>query len=122
MQTCVVLADRDRLMQVLVNLLSNAVKFAPQETGEVRIVLQDRGQHFRVSVIDNGPGIALADQHHIFEKFHQGSGGTEKPVGTGLGLPISRRIIGHLGGRIWVESRPGKGATFIFELPANNGA
>ncbi|MCW5587669.1 MAG: histidine kinase, partial [Chromatiales bacterium] len=121
-QTCVVLADRDRLMQVLVNLLSNAVKFAPQETGEVRIVLQDRGQHFRVSVIDNGPGIALADQHHIFEKFHQGSGGTEKPVGTGLGLPISRRIIGHLGGRIWVESRPGKGATFIFELPANNGA
>ena len=121
-QPCVVTADHDRLMQVLVNLLSNAVKFAPQGSGVVRIVLQTHGRNFRVSVIDNGPGIGIPDQRHIFEKFHQGSGGTEKPVGTGLGLPISRRIIGHLGGRIWVESRPGKGATFIFELPVNDGA
>ena len=81
----------------------------------VRIVLQTRGRNFRVSVIDNGPASA-PDQRHIFEKFHQGSGGTEKPVGTGLGLPISRRIIGHLGGRIWVESRPGKGATLYLRV------
>jgi signal transduction histidine kinase len=64
----------------------------------------------------------LEDQAHIFEKFRQGSGGGDKPVGTGLGLPISRRIIEHLGGRIWVESRPENGATFIFELPMKSNA
>jgi hypothetical protein len=74
----------------------------------------------RVSVSDNGPGIAASDQPFIFEKFQQGSGGSEKPVGTGLGLPISRKIIEHLGGRIWVDSPPGNGATFTFELPVKN--
>ncbi len=116
-QPCIVSADRDRLAQVLVNLLSNAVKFTPQGEGLVRVRLGAGPRGFRVAVSDNGPGIAEADQVHIFEKFRQGSGGGEKPVGTGLGLPISRRIVEHLGGRIWVESRPGNGATFTFELP-----
>jgi Na+/proline symporter/nitrogen-specific signal transduction histidine kinase len=119
---CRVTADRDRLMQVLLNLLSNAVKFAPVDTGSVRIVLTRRRDRCRVAVSDNGPGIAPGDQAHIFEKFRQGGGGGDKPVGTGLGLPITREIIEHLGGRIWVASRPGNGATFIFELPGKTGA
>ena len=119
--TCTVSADRDRLMQVLVNLLSNAAKFAPANTGEVCVRLCRDGEIFRISVQDNGPGVAVEDQQDIFEKFRQGSS-SEKPVGTGLGLPISRRIIEHFGGRIQVESRPGYGATFTFELPAMDSA
>ncbi len=88
---CVVTADPDRLMQVLVNLISNAAKFVPRDRGELGIRLSDEGEGFRIGVTDNGPGIAAADQALIFEKFHQGSGGSDKPVGTGLGLPISRR-------------------------------
>jgi signal transduction histidine kinase len=72
----------------------------------------------RVAVTDNGPGIRTEDQKIIFEKFRQaGDTMTEKPQGTGLGLPISRQIIEHFGGRLWVESVPGHGATFVFELP-----
>jgi len=111
-------ADRDRLMQVLINLLSNAVKFCPAGAGrvEVRPGVQD-GQ-VRVDVRDNGPGIAAADHETIFEKFRQGGDTlTAKPRGTGLGLPISRRIVEHFGGRLWVESEPGQGATFSFVLP-----
>ena len=120
-ETCTVSADRDRLMQVLVNLLSNAAKFAPANTGEVCVRLRRDGEIFRVSVQDNGPGVPVEDQQDIFEKFRQGSS-SEKPVGTGLGLPISRRIIEHFGGRMQVESRPGYGATFTFELPAMDSA
>jgi hypothetical protein len=100
-----------------VNLLSNAVKFAPADEGIVKLRLSAESGKCRVSVSDNGPGIPKADQPHIFEKFHQGSGGSDKPVGTGLGLPISRRIIEHFDGRIWVDSAPRNGATFTFELP-----
>ena len=114
---CVVNVDRDRLMQVVLNLLSNAVKFAPRDGGLVQVHLSAGSESCRVSVADNGPGIAEQDQPYIFERFRQGSGGTEKPVGTGLGLPISRRIVEHLGGRIWLDSNPDKGATFTFELP-----
>jgi signal transduction histidine kinase len=76
------------------------------------------GGAVRVDVEDNGPGIAEADQHTIFEKFRQvGDTMTAKPQGTGLGLPISRQIVEHFGGRLWVESSLGKGATFSFTLP-----
>jgi signal transduction histidine kinase len=72
----------------------------------------------RVHVTDNGPGIDIANQQIIFEKFRQaGDTMTEKPEGTGLGLPISRQIIEHFGGRLWVHSSPGAGATFAFALP-----
>ncbi|HAY29797.1 MAG TPA: hypothetical protein DIT03_04665, partial [Candidatus Accumulibacter sp.] len=72
----------------------------------------------QVSVTDNGPGIRPQDQELIFEKFRQvGDTMTAKPSGTGLGLPISRRIVEYLGGRLWVESVPGEGATFLFTLP-----
>ncbi len=113
-----ILADRDRLMQVLINLLSNAVKFCSPSEGRVEIRLSVAGGALRVDVQDNGAGISPADQETIFEKFRQvGDTLTGKPQGTGLGLPISRRIIEHYGGRLWVESDSGKGATFSFVLP-----
>ncbi len=113
-----VLADRDRLIQVLINLLSNAVKFCPAGAGRVEVQPVVEGGQVRVDVRDNGPGIAPADRETIFEKFRQGGDTlTAKPRGTGLGLPISRRIVEHFGGRLWVESRPGQGATFSFVLP-----
>lgn len=116
-EPCIVAADRDRLMQVMVNLLSNANKFVPENAGEIGLGLRVVGDTFEVSVVDNGPGIREDDQPNIFEKFRQADSGSNKPIGTGLGLPISRKIVERLGGRIWVDSRPGKGATFTFALP-----
>jgi Na+/proline symporter/nitrogen-specific signal transduction histidine kinase len=111
-------ADRDRLMQVLINLLSNAVKFCEPGRGQVEIRLSAAGGQARVDVKDDGPGIPHDQHETIFEKFRQGGdSATGKPRGTGLGLPISRRIVEHFGGRLWVESEPGHGATFSFVLP-----
>jgi signal transduction histidine kinase len=111
-------ADRDRLMQVLINLLSNAVKFSPGGQGRVEVRLSSVRGALRVDVRDNGPGIDAAHHETIFEKFRQaGDPAAGKPAGTGLGLPISRRIVEHFGGRLWVESAPGRGATFSFVLP-----
>ena len=111
-------ADRDRLMQVLLNLISNAVKFCDSTDGQVNIKLSEEQDTLRVDVSDNGQGIRLEDQKIIFEKFHQvGNTLTGKPQGTGLGLSISRQIVSHFGGRLWVESLPGGGATFSFTMP-----
>jgi hypothetical protein len=111
-------ADLDRVIQVLLNLLSNAVKFCNPAGGRIEVALTEAGDELRVDVRDNGPGIAKQDHQVIFEKFRQaGDTLTDRPQGTGLGLPISRRIIEHLGGRLWVESRPGAGACFSFTLP-----
>jgi signal transduction histidine kinase len=112
-------ADHDRLVQVVVNLLSNAAKFCPDRGGRVRVAVTAPGGAVRVAVTDNGPGVAPADQEVVFEKFRQvGDTLTGKPRGTGLGLPISREIVRHFGGRLWVESEAGRGATFTFQLPA----
>jgi len=120
-----VVADRDRLMQVMVNLLSNALKFVPADSGRVRVGAGGTENEVRVSVTDNGPGIHGADHEVIFDKFRQGSGTTDvltdKPQGTGLGLPISRQIIEYFNGRLWVESTPGAGACFMFTLPRQAG-
>jgi len=120
-----VLADRDRLMQVMVNLLSNALKFVPAGTGRVTVGAGGTAAEVRVTVIDNGPGIHAEDQELIFDKFHQGAATTDvltdKPQGTGLGLPISRQIIEYFNGRLWVESTPGAGARFVFTLPRQAG-
>jgi Na+/proline symporter/nitrogen-specific signal transduction histidine kinase len=117
-QVPMVEADRDRVVQVVVNLLSNAVKFSEPGAGRVSVGLVAGDGALRVDVSDNGPGVAAEDQRVIFEKFRQG-GDTRRnrPAGTGLGLPISREIVDHLGGRLWVESTPGAGATFSFTLP-----
>jgi signal transduction histidine kinase len=113
-----VLADRDRLMQVMLNLLSNAVKFCPEAGGRVLVRLVAGPTWVRVDVRDNGPGIDREHQKVIFEKFRQvGDTLTQKPAGSGLGLTICSQIIGHFGGRLWVQSEPGHGCEFSFTLP-----
>jgi Na+/proline symporter/nitrogen-specific signal transduction histidine kinase len=110
--------DADRLTQVIVNLISNAVKFCAPENGRIRLEAWQEGGFLRVDVKDNGIGIAESDQQKIFERFQQaGNTLTDKPQGTGLGLPISRQILQRFGGEIWVESEPGKGSTFSFRVP-----
>lgn len=117
----VITGDRDRLIQVVINLISNAVKFTDAGTITCRAVRQ--ADMLVVSVIDTGLGIAPADQPKVFERFKQvGDTLTDKPKGTGLGLPICREIVEHHGGRVWVESQPGKGSTFSFSLPIADGA
>ena len=108
--------DRDKLIQVVVNLLSNAVKFT--DRGSVTCRAAMRNGEVVVSVADTGIGIAAQDHAAVFEQFRQvGDTLTDKPKGTGLGLPISKEIIEHHGGRIWLESEVGKGSTFSFALP-----
>jgi signal transduction histidine kinase/CheY-like chemotaxis protein/ligand-binding sensor domain-containing protein len=117
----VITGDRDRLIQVVINLISNAVKFTESGTITCRAVRQ--ADLLVVSVIDTGLGIAPADQPKVFERFKQvGDTLTDKPKGTGLGLPICREIIEHHGGRVWVESELGTGSTFYFSLPIADGA
>ncbi|GBO55901.1 two-component hybrid sensor and regulator [Pseudanabaena sp. lw0831] len=113
-----VLGDKDRLIQVVINLISNAVKFTDRGCITCRVKQDD--QSIMVSVIDQGVGISESDQPKVFEKFKQvGDTLTDKPQGTGLGLPISKEIIAYHGGKIWVESEIGKGSTFSFTLPIN---
>lgn len=109
-------ADEDKLIQVVINLLSNAVKFT--DKGKVTVeAYVDNGQII-VEVQDTGIGISEEDKHKVFERFRQaGDTLTDKPKGTGLGLPICREIIEHHGGIIWMKSEPGVGSTFFFSLP-----
>jgi signal transduction histidine kinase len=112
--------DERRLTQVLLNLVSNAIKFT--DVGEVTIKVSTANGAFTLSVRDTGPGIDPADQVRIFEEFQQAdSSVTKKKGGTGLGLSIARHIIEMHGGRIWVESSVGKGATFFFTVPVRAG-
>jgi signal transduction histidine kinase len=111
-------ADVDRVIQVLLNLLSNALKFSPEGRGRVDVTLRRTDGALRIDVRDNGPGIRAEDQPYVFDKFWQaGDTLVAKPPGTGLGLHISRQIVEHFGGRMWVESVPGAGACFTFTLP-----
>jgi signal transduction histidine kinase len=111
-----VYADRVRFKQILYNLLSNAIKFTPQN-GRVAIAAAHCGSEIEIVVSDTGPGIPLEEQDRIFERFYQ----VAKPginEGTGLGLAITKRLVEQHGGRIRVESAPGKGSRFSFTLPS----
>jgi len=110
-------ADPDRLLQVVLNLLSNAVKFVPAGAGHVRLRLTSDASGLHVTVHDNGPGVPAAQAQLVFEKFRQGGDADHRPQGTGLGLPISRQIVEHFGGKLWLRSEPGEGACFGFDLP-----
>jgi signal transduction histidine kinase len=108
--------DERRIAQVLLNLVGNAIKFT--EKGEVAIAASATNGSFNIAVRDTGPGISPADQVKIFEEFHQAdNSATKTKGGTGLGLSIAKRIVEMHGGRIWVESSPGSGATFSVSLP-----
>ncbi len=109
--------DRIRVKQILYNLLSNAVKFTPNG-GVIRVEAGAADGFAWISVSDTGIGISPEEHESIFEKFHQAgttAGGLRE--GTGLGLPITRRLVEGHGGRLWLESAPAKGSRFTFTLP-----
>jgi signal transduction histidine kinase len=109
--------DERKVKQVLLNLLSNAVKFTP-EGGRVKVQAGLADGFAEISVIDTGVGIAPEDHEAVFEEFRQvGSDYAKKHEGTGLGLTLSRRFVELHGGKIWVKSQLGQGATFTFTLP-----
>ncbi|MEM8612567.1 MAG: response regulator [Cyanobacteria bacterium P01_H01_bin.105] len=111
-----VVCDRNRLIQVAINLLSNAIKFT--SGGLITCYARRQDVEISISIIDTGIGLATDDLEKVFEKFTQvGQVMTDKPQGTGLGLPICKQIIEHHGGRIWAESALGQGSTFTFTLP-----
>jgi signal transduction histidine kinase len=105
--------DIERLQDVLNNLVSNALKYSAPMTPVTISLRQDNGQ-VRVSVANSGPGIPAGDEERIFARFYRGQGHQQE--GYGLGLYLARRLVGQHGGRIWVESTPGKVTTFCFTL------
>jgi signal transduction histidine kinase len=111
-----IIGDFGRLRQVMMNLVGNAIKFT--DIGEVDISVEAHNGAYEVRVVDTGPGIAPDLQEQIFEEFRQvDNSSTKEKGGTGLGLAIAKRIVEMHGGRIWVESTLGEGATFAFSLP-----
>jgi K+-sensing histidine kinase KdpD len=111
----IILADEDRLRQVLSNLISNAIKYAPG--GEIRIGGQVRPEQVIVCVSDQGPGIAAEDIPHIFDRFYRSPEAVRNTKGAGLGLYLARAIVEAHGGRIWVDPMPHQGTRICFSLP-----
>ncbi len=113
-------ADERKLKQIVVNLLTNAVKFTP-DGGSVFVTARREPDTLVISVRDTGIGIAPDDHDAVFEEFRQvGRHYTNKQEGTGLGLTLTRRFVELHGGRIWVESEPGRGSTFTFTIPVRS--
>jgi PAS domain S-box-containing protein len=119
-----VMSDRDKLIQVITNLLGNAIKFTP-EGGKITLMAWSQLREnlgnkswVTVNITDSGIGIAPEHHHKIFENFGQvGDVLKDRPKGTGLGLPICKKIVENYGGKIWVESALGKGTSIFFTLP-----
>jgi signal transduction histidine kinase len=111
-------ADGNRVRQITLNLLSNAVKFTERGAGAIKVSAEVQDQFVVVSVKDEGLGIAPENHELIFERFRQVEGSvTRRKGGTGLGLPISKKLIEMHGGQMWIESEVGKGSTFYFSFP-----
>jgi len=112
-----ILADRDRLAQVMGNLLSNALRYVP-EGGHITVQVLDRGAEVLVAVADDGPGVPTEDLDHLFDRFWRGDPARRQATGgSGLGLAIARHIIEAHDGRLWAESTVGGGLTVAFSLP-----
>ncbi|GAB4449828.1 MAG: ATP-binding protein [Anaerolineae bacterium] len=112
------LADRERLAQLVGNLLSNALRHTPPG-GQVTLGARPEGDSLRLWVADSGPGLAPADLPHLFERFYRADSSRSRDTGgSGLGLAIARQWAALHGGRIWAENRPEGGALFVVELPA----
>ena len=110
-------ADERKVKQIVLNLLSNAVKFTP-DGGRIDVSARREDGNAVIAVHDTGIGIAAEDQAAVFEEFRQvGRDYTRKQEGTGLGLALTKKFVELHGGRIWVESAPGKGSTFTFTIP-----
>ena len=115
---------RRLLREAVVNFVTNAIKYAPRSgvlTLETKTLIADRGPWVRVEVRDRGPGIPAEEVAQLFQEFSRGSqhtGGPEHPASSGLGLSITRKILESHGGRVGVETEPGKGSTFWLELPS----
>ncbi|MGF1507245.1 MAG: sensor histidine kinase, partial [Anaerolineae bacterium] len=107
--------DKRRVRQILLNLVSNAIKFT--EEGSITLRATHTGDSVTLAVIDTGPGITPEQTEYIFEPFVQTEEGIKHAGGTGLGLPISKKLAEAHGGRLWVESTPGAGAAFHVRLP-----
>jgi signal transduction histidine kinase len=115
-----VIADRARLIQVLINLLANAAQFSPPSS-RVTVRAMRAGHHVMVAVRDMGVGLTRQECEKLFEKFHQVPGDhSGNRRGTGLGLAICKQIVEQLGGQIRVESHPNEGSVFIFSVPADH--
>jgi signal transduction histidine kinase len=110
--------DEELLQQIWLNLMVNAIKFTP-EKGTIKIMLESRDNRVYFSIIDNGIGISASDQKRIFERFYKADKSRTKS-GTGLGLSIAKKIAEIHGGKITVESEPGKGSVFCVELLAES--
>lgn len=115
-----ILGDESQLVQVLHNLISNAIKYSPNEK-KINIHVSEVSNFAKLSVTDYGLGIAMEDQKRIFDRFYRASDIQKHFPGMGVGLYISEQIILHHGGTLWVDSEPGKGATFSFTLPIATG-
>ena len=113
-------ADERKVRQVVLNLLSNAIKFTP-EGGRIEVSAAPKDGLVEVSVSDTGVGIAPEDQEKVFEEFRQVGTAAKKVEGTGLGLTLCRKFVELHGGRIWVKSQLGAGATFTFTIPVRRG-
>jgi signal transduction histidine kinase len=116
-QLPIVMADRDRIEEVLQNLLDNAMKYSPRRA-EITVSCYATGEEVIVRVRDAGMGISLREQEQIFNRFQRASDSSVQSMpGAGLGLYICRAIVEAHGGRIWVESTLREGSTFSFSLP-----
>ena len=114
--------DQERILRVISELVSNAIKFSPPETIIKLAAHAWDNDEVCITVEDQGRGIAQDKLDVVFERFQQGDASDSRELGgTGLGLAICRRIVQQHGGRIWVESEPGKGSRFLFTLPAAKG-
>ncbi|MFW6055905.1 MAG: sensor histidine kinase, partial [Chloroflexota bacterium] len=112
-----VMADPEKLDEVLANLIENAFKFSPGG-GRVTVVGEANGDEIRVTVADEGVGLSARDKEKVFDRFYRASDPGAGPTpGTGLGLYICHSLVRAHGGHIWVESTPGKGSRFTFTLP-----
>jgi signal transduction histidine kinase len=115
-----VFADRERAGQVLANLLTNALKYTPRN-GQVTLGVERYDEQVRFYVQDTGLGIPLKHQPHVFERFYRVDDSRERSKGgLGVGLTVSKNLVEAMGGKMWLESTPGKGATFSFTLPMSN--
>ena len=112
-------SDELRFKQVVLNLLSNAVKFTP-DGGEIVVAARIEGDAVAITVTDNGIGVAPEDRERIFESFQQALRASRTQEGTGLGLTLCRRIVGLMGGRMWLDSELGVGSTFGFTVPVGS--